>query len=115
MVKVREALEQQGIAQGIPPRNDAKIKRYGNSKRPPLPRDEAIRGIRKYGRKAWKRRIGYHRRSRAETAMFRMKTSFTGRLKNRLIENQKAEARIRCKILNPFTKLALPKYQAKNQ
>jgi hypothetical protein len=43
-----------------------------------------------------------------ETAMFRMKTSFSGRLKNRLIENQRAEARITCKILNHFTKLGLP-------
>jgi hypothetical protein len=54
--KVREALEQQGIAQMIPSRKDAKIKRHGSSKRPPLPHDEAIRGIRKYGRKGWKRR-----------------------------------------------------------
>jgi hypothetical protein len=112
---VCEALEQQGIAQGIPPRKDAKIKQHGNSKRPRLERDEAIRDIRQYGCKAWKRRIGYHRRSRVETAIFRMKTSFTGRLKNRLIENQKAEARIRCKILNHFTKLALPEYSAKKQ
>jgi len=108
--KVRNLLEQQNIEQVIPPRRDAKIKRHGNSKQPRLERDDAIRDIRKYGRKGWKRRIGYHRRSLVETAMFRLKTIFGGRLKNRLIENQKAESRIRCKILNHFTILGLPDY-----
>ncbi|MCL2119081.1 MAG: IS5 family transposase, partial [Planctomycetaceae bacterium] len=73
-----------------------------------------IRNIRKYGRKGWKQRIGYHRRSLAETAMFRMKTCFGAHLKNRLLPNQKTEAKIRCKILNHFTKLGLPEYYAKN-
>jgi hypothetical protein len=119
--KVRHALEHRGIAQGIPPRNDVKIKRHGNSKRPRLERDEAIRGICKYGRKGWKRRTGYHRRSRAEIVMFRMQcfcvrgACFGAHLKNRLLPNQKTEAKIRCKILNHFTKLGLPKYSEKNQ
>jgi hypothetical protein len=79
----------------------------------PLPRDEAIRGIRKYGRKGWKKRIGYHRRSLAETAMFRMKTCFGSHLKNRLLPNQKTESKIRCKILNHFANLGLPKIFSK--
>jgi len=58
------------------------LTRHGNCKLPPLPRDEAIRGCRKLGRKGWKISVGYHRRSLAETAMFRMKTIFGGRLKN---------------------------------
>jgi hypothetical protein len=53
---VYDTLATHTIVPIIPPRKDAKIKRHGNSKRPPLPRDEAIRGIRKYGRKGWKRR-----------------------------------------------------------
>jgi hypothetical protein len=36
-------------------------------------------------------------------------------LKNRLLPNQKTEAKIRGKILNHFTKLGLPKYSTKNQ
>jgi hypothetical protein len=107
---VRETLETKGIEQVIPPRKDAVIKQHGNSKQPRLERDEAVRNIRKYGRKGWKQRIGYHRRSLAETAMFRLKTIFGGELKNRLFENQKAEARIRCKILNHFTKLGMPEH-----
>jgi IS5 family transposase len=112
--KVRNELENRGIEQVIPPRKDAKIKRHGNSKLPRLERDDAIRDIRKYGRKGWKQRIGYHRRSLAETAMFRMKTCFGAHLINRLLPNQKTEAKIRCKILNHFTKLGLPEYFSKN-
>jgi Transposase DDE domain. len=108
--KVYGELSKHKIAPVIPPRRNAKIKQHGNSKLPPLPRDEAIRGIRKYGRSGWKKRIGYHRRSLAETAMFRMKTCFGAHLKNRLFPNQKTESKIRCKILNHFTNLGLPEY-----
>jgi hypothetical protein len=73
-VAVSMAVSRHLFEQVIPPRQNAKIKHYGNSKRPRLERDEAIRNIRKYGHKGWKRRIGYHRRSRAEIVMFRMKT-----------------------------------------
>ncbi|GHV09757.1 hypothetical protein AGMMS50229_20400 [Campylobacterota bacterium] len=108
--KVYGELSKRKIAPVIPPRKDAKIKRHGNSKQPPLARDEAIRDIRKFGRKGWKKRIGTHRRSPAETAMFRMKTCFGAHLKNRLLPNQKTESKIRCKILKHFTKLGLPLY-----
>jgi len=106
-----DTLAVRGINPVIPPRRGAVVTQHGNSKRPPLPRDEAIRGIRKLGRKGWKIKVGYHRRSLAETAMFRMKTIFGGRLKNRQLRNQKSESRIRCKILNHFTKLGMPKYR----
>jgi len=76
----------------------------------PLPRDEAIRGIRKLGRSEGKRQVGYHRRSLAETAMFRMKKMFGTELKNRTEKTQKTEARLRCKILNHYTKLGMPKF-----
>ena len=72
--KVYGELAKRKIAPVIPPRCNAKIKQHGNSKLPPLPRDEAIRDIRKFGRSGWKKRIGYHRRSLAETAMFVLKT-----------------------------------------
>ena len=48
--------------------------------------------------------------SLVETTMFRMKTIFGAHLKNRLLPNQKTESRIRCKILNHFTRLGMPKY-----
>ena len=108
--KVHDSLEEQGIAAIIPPRKNAKIKQHGNSSKKTLPRDEAIRAIRDQGRKAWKESVGYHRRSLAETAMFRMKNTFGNKLKNRELTNQLAEAAIRCKILNLFVTLGMPAF-----
>jgi len=112
--KVFGTLSKRNIEPIIPPRRDAKIKQHGNGKLPALPRDVAIRGIRKLGRAEWKRRVGYHRRALAETAMYRMKALFGAMLKNRSDEGQKTEVRVRCKILNHFTKLGLPKFTYNN-
>ena len=109
--KVYGTLEGNGIRPIIPPRRNAKIKRHGNSSQPPLPRDQAIREIRRKGRKPWKESVGYHRRSLSETAMYRMKCCFGNKLKNRLLENQCPEVRVRSKILNQFTHLGLPQFE----
>jgi len=109
--KVYDVLAQRAIKPVIPPQRNAKIKQHGNSSSPPLPRDEAIRAIRRVGRKSWKKQIGYHRRSLAETAMHRVKTIFGGSLKNRELKNQGTEARLRCKLLNYFTHLGLPQFE----
>ena len=45
-------------------------------RRAALPRDEAIRGMRRLGRAGWKRESGYHRRSLVETSMSRLKQAF---------------------------------------
>ena len=108
--KVYGRLAEEEIEAIIPPRKNAKIKQHGNSSQPPLERDEAIRGIRSAGRKRWKKEVGYHRRSLAETAMFRMKCCFGAILKNRKLGNQKIESRVRCKILNRFTQLGMPQF-----
>ena len=109
--KVHDGLAEKEIEAIIPPRRNAKIKQHGNSSQTPLPRDEAIRGIRRVGRKQWKKDVGYHRRSLSETAMYRIKCCFGGHLKNRELKNQQTEARIRCKILNRFTHLGLPQFE----
>lgn len=109
--KVYGELQRRGVEPVIPPQHNAKIKRHGNAAAEPLPRDEAIRGIRRHGRRAWKKDVGYHRRSLAETTMYRMKQTFGPRLKNRTLINQKTESRVRCKILNRFTRLGLPKFE----
>ena len=96
----------------IPPQRNAKIKQHGNSSGRPLSRDVAIREIRRRGRRRWKERVGYHRRSLSETAMYRMKCCFGDHLKNRLIPNQQTETRLRSKILNKFTHLGLPEFPA---
>lgn len=109
--KVYDELAEAEIEAVIPPRRNAKIKQHGNSSQPPLERDEAIREIRRVGRQQWKADVGYHRRSLAETAMYRMKCCFGGKLKNRELQNQCTEARLRCKILNRFTHLGLPQFE----
>ena len=71
-------------------------------------RDEAILGVRALGRAAWKVAVGYHKRSLAETAMYRIKTLLGHRLSTKTIEHQKVEATIWCKIINKMTCLGMP-------
>ncbi len=47
---------------------------------PRHPGDENLRKIRRVGRAKWKRLIGYHRRSIAETTMFWLRTAFGGKV-----------------------------------
>ena len=105
--KVYEAAKQRGAKAVIPPRRNAVIHKHGNAAGPKEARDESLRGTRKHGRKGWKRRSGYHERSLAETAMFRMKTLFEERLRHRTIEGQRTECRIRCRVLNRVTRLGV--------
>ncbi len=109
--KVYESLDLRQTKAVIPPQRNAKIRRHGNAKGRPLSRDEAIRDIRRQGRRHWKEAVGYHRRSLSETAMHRMKSCFGDHLKNRLLPNQRTESRIRAKILNKFTHLGLPQFE----
>jgi hypothetical protein len=92
----------------IPPRKNARIWRHANTRAERLTRDENLRYIRKHGRKAWRRDSGYHGRSLAETAMFRMKTIFGDHLSARLLETQTSQALIRCAALNRMTHLGMP-------
>lgn len=92
----------------IPPRENAKTHQHGNCKAPPLVRDKIIRAIRKLGRSEWKRQSGYHRRSIAETTMFRFKQLFGDNLSAILFESQAAEAFIKCNALNKMTSLGMP-------
>jgi Transposase DDE domain len=92
----------------IPPRKNARIWQHGNLKAERLKRDETLRYIRKHGRPQWKEDSGYHMRSLAETAMFRLKTIFGDELSARLLETQTTQALIRCLALNKMTHLGMP-------
>ncbi len=105
---VYEALERRGARAIIPPRRDAKIIRHGNSSGPRLARDENLRRIRRIGRAAWKEESGYHRRSLAETAMFRMETIFGGGVASRRPHQQAKEVGIRCRALDIMTHQGMP-------
>lgn len=92
----------------IPPRRNAKIWQHGNSKEQRLIRDENLRRIRQVGRKQWKQEVDYHRRSLAETQMFRMKTIFGGRVRARQFVGQATQVLVRCAALNMMTHLGMP-------
>lgn len=103
-----EAIRERKAKAAIPPRRDAKIWQHGNSKSERLARDENVRRIREVGRKQWKRESGYHRRSLAETQIFRIKTIFGDRVGARLFEGQATQILVRCAGLNKMTHLGMP-------
>lgn len=107
-----DAIKAIGATPVIPPQKNAKIKRHGNSKGPPLARDEAIRYIREHGLKKWKRVHGYHVRSLAETAIYRFKQVISRVLRSRVLSNQQTEARLGCQILNRMLGLGRPESYA---
>ncbi|ECE6542977.1 IS5/IS1182 family transposase, partial [Salmonella enterica subsp. enterica] len=56
----------------------------------------------------WKKKVGYHRRSVAETAMFRIKTLPGSHLSLRDYDAQVGEALAMVKALNRMTLLGMP-------
>lgn len=56
----------------------------------------------------WKKKVGYHRRSVAETAMFRIKTLPGGNLSLRDYNAQVGDAMAMVKALNWMTLLGMP-------
>lgn len=79
-------------------------------------RDDAIAAIHGFGgddigRKLWKVCSGYHERSLAETAMFRIKKIFGGSLKARSMGAQKTEAICKCMVINKMNELCMPKFE----
>lgn len=103
-----DAIRQRQARAAIPPQHNAKIWQHGNSKAERLARDENLRRIRQIGRAAWKRECGYHRRSLAETTMFRLKTLFGDRVSARSFAGQAAQVLVRCATLNRLTQLGMP-------
>ena len=85
--KVFKALADPSHPEPIEPiialRKGAKIQQHGNGKATPQARDEILRAIRHKGRKYWKQQGGYHRRSLAETQMFRYKQIIGDKLRAR--------------------------------
>ncbi len=108
-----EAIHTRHARATIPPQRNAKIWQHGNTQAERLARDQNLRRIRQVGRAAWKRESGYHRRSLAETTMFRLKTIFSERVTARSFEGQAGQLLVRCAALNRMTQLGKPdSYQA---
>jgi IS5 family transposase len=106
--KCYDTLNKHGAKAAIPPRKGAKIWQHANTRAERHARDENLRRIRKVGRKEWKRESNYHRRSLAETQVFRFKTIFGDRLQTRQVDNQFKELMLKAAILNRMTHLGMP-------
>jgi IS5 family transposase len=103
-----EAIRTRQAQATIPPQRNAKIWQHGNTKAERLARDQNLRRIRQIGRAAWKEECGYHRRSLAETTMFRLKTIFSDRVTAHGFAGQAAQVLVRCAALNRMTQLGKP-------
>jgi hypothetical protein len=103
-----------------PPQRNSKLsserKKYNRKINPEAlkKRDEEIKKVRELGRPEWKIQADYHRRSLAETSMFRVKTLLDNRLSTRTLEHQKTEVAVWCQIINKMTMLGMPKSVAIN-
>lgn len=96
-----------GASATIPPRRDA-CPTHPPDTPPTHPRDLILERIEQVGRKTWKQESGYHRRSLAETTMFRLKATFGGVVRSRTFENQAVELFIQCSALNRMIQRAKP-------
>lgn len=105
---IHAAVLAHGARPVIPPRKGAAIRPPPRLKNPPPTRGAAVARIAEIGRKAWKQETGYHRRSLAETGVYRYKTLIGPGLKARTLDNQKAEAAIAVRCINRFTALGMP-------
>jgi IS5 family transposase len=103
-----DALRARGAKAAIPPQKKARIWQHGNTKAERHIRDENLRAIRRTGRREWKRESGYHRRSLAETQVFRVKMIFGERVRARSFDGQAAQLLVRCAALNRMTHLGMP-------
>lgn len=103
-----DAIRAREARAAIPPQKRAKIWQHGNTKAERHIRDENLRAIRQKGRREWKRAAGYHRRSLAETAVFRVKMIFGERVSARSFDGQAAQLLVRCAALNRMTHLGMP-------
>lgn len=73
-------------------------------------RNHAVSQVHYNGAKEWKEKTNYHRRSLAETAMYRFKQLFGGSVVSRNMSNQCVETAIKCSVLNKFNALGMPAY-----
>jgi hypothetical protein len=101
-----EVAEQKGFELITPPQHNARPSRErSRNKKKASPnavkkRDGVIDRVREIGSKAWKVEVGYHRRSLAETAMFRWKTLLGNKLYARKMAHQITEVAIKSSVLN---------------
>lgn len=109
----RKAVDDIGAEAIVPPPKDAVVS--DDTIEPAImKRNYAICEIKGLGgddlaRKIWKMCKGYHRRSLAETTMYRIKQLTGGNLRSREWERQCVEGYVKCLVINKMTSLGMPK------
>ena len=106
--KCWDQLEEDNIKGIIPPQVNANYWCDENGELLDHQRNKILKQIDKRGRKKWKKRSGYHRRSLAETAMMRFKTIHGPMLYSRKPQTQQTEVDIKIKLLNIMTAQGMP-------
>lgn len=104
--KCRKVIHQAGGKIIVPPPKNGVI----NTEELPelISRNQDIERIEEIGRSEWKKEVGYHKRSLAEVAMYRYKTTIGNTMRSRKFENQMTETKIGCHILNVFNGGGMP-------
>ncbi len=97
-----QLISRKGATACIPPRKNAGLWEKGH------PRDESVLVMRKEGLAHWKKMSGYHRRSLAETAMYRFKQLMAGKISLRNYNGQVGEVMAYVSALNKLNTLSLP-------
>jgi IS5 family transposase len=106
--KCYDEIAARGATPTIPPRKDAARWQDDSETGQVHPRNRVLDRIEAVGRQQWKQESGYHRRSLAETTMFRFKTIFGGSLRRRRFDNQAVELFLKCAALNRMIQLGKP-------
>ena len=113
--KCYDQIAARGAKATIPPRKDAARWEDHPQTGAVHPRNRVLEQIADVGRQQWKQESGYHRRSLAETTMFRFKTIFGGTLRRRRFDNQAVELFLKCAALNRMIQLGKPaSYKVEN-
>ena len=97
-----QLISRKGATACIPPRKNAGLWEKGH------PRNEAVLVMRKEGLAHWKKISGYHRRSLAETAMYRFKQLLAGKISLRNYNGQVGEVMAYVSAINKLNTLGLP-------
>jgi len=110
--KCHQKFHERGITPIVPPQRGAVL--HDATEEPWMAeRNDAIRAIAGLGnddeaRAIWKKLMGYHTRSLAETAMYRYKTIFGRNLMARKLGQQKGEAYAKALAMNRMTEMGMP-------
>ena len=100
--EVYEIAAERGATLVVPPRENAVPWEEEH------PRTQVLTEIDEKGREQWKKDSGYHRRSLAENAMYRLKQLFGGQVASRIFDAQVGEIHARIAAMNAMTYLGMP-------